>query len=226
MSVQPVLDLSMQPSHYQSLAAIRSALFAFFAGGFGYPNASQFERFASGVFWTEMRELIDLLGIRSEVCTKPSPTRAQSVIDLRVCYTALFDVCGSRPRVSLLERRYVDKIESEQSLWEDLLRFYRHFGLDFASGRTEENPDHLLLQLEFMHYMTFLEAGAPPKQRKSLQRAQHDFLDSHLGRWVNTLHEQLAKQATPGPYATLAKSLAEFVVHDHTYLDSQISERS
>ena len=72
---------------------------------------------------------------------------------MQVTYTQLFDVTSGTPLVSLLERRYGEK--PEQKLWENLLNFYSHFGLDFSQGYAVEQPDHLLTELGFMHYLSF-----------------------------------------------------------------------
>ncbi|MDD3652175.1 molecular chaperone TorD family protein, partial [Immundisolibacter sp.] len=133
-------------------------------------------------------------------------------------HTALFDAIGSRPRVALLEARH-DGAPPEQQLWEELLRFYRYFGLDFSTGGARERPDHLLTEVEFMHYLTFLEAGAPQANADAVRRAQADFLDRHLARWLPGLGAaltELGEQAAP--YGVLVDALARFVGADCAYL--------
>ena len=38
------------------------------------------------------------------------------------------------------------------------MRFYDFFGLSLSEGQREE-PDHLLTELEFLHYLAYQEAG-------------------------------------------------------------------
>ena len=130
-------------------------------------------------------------------------------------FTSLFDNCTGRPRVSVLERRHVRS--TEQTLWEDLLRFYNHFGLDFSHGGATEPPDHINLELEYMHYLSFLEAGAP-QDRTPFLLGQHDFMERHLSIWTNPFAENVEAEENNEPYGTLARMLAEFVEADFAHL--------
>lgn len=106
---------------------------------------------------------------------------------------------------------------TEPALWEDLLRYYRYFGLDFARRTGGAPPDHLLLELEFMHYLGFLET-ALAGSRDDLRRAQRDFLARHLARWTGALAARLAAQAADGPYGALSALLHDFVRADLQWL--------
>ena len=130
-------------------------------------------------------------------------------------FTSLFDNCTGRPRVSVLERRHVRS--TEQTLWEDLLRFYNHFGLDFSHGGATEPPDHINLELEYMHYLSFLEAGAP-QDRTPFLLGQHDFMERHLGIWTTSFAENVEAEEDNVPYGTLARMLTEFVQADFEHL--------
>ncbi|MCG2635003.1 MAG: molecular chaperone TorD family protein [Gammaproteobacteria bacterium] len=143
----------------------------------------------------------------------PTPNSRDAVSQ---SFTSLFDNCTGRPRVSVLERRHVRS--TEQTLWEDLLRFYNHFGLDFSQGGANEPPDHLNLELEYMHYLSFLEAGAP-QDRTPFQLGQHDFMERHLGVWSGAFADSVeAVEEDNQPYAMLARMLAEFAQADFEYL--------
>jgi len=67
-------------------------------------------------------------------------------------------------------------------VFEELMRFYSFFGLQRGEGA--EMPDHLSVELEFMHYLTHLESQATlePEGLDSLHRAQRDFLQRHVQR--------------------------------------------
>ena len=54
-------------------------------------------------------------------------------------------------------------------------------------------PDHLSVELEFMHFLTHLEneASGRPDDLASLYRAQHDFIARHLSRLMRGLKSGL-----------------------------------
>ena len=80
--------------------------------------------------------------------------------------------------------KYVDTGEQE------LLGFYRHFGLDFSRDYAGEQPDHLLTELAFIHYLSFLEAGARVG-KDNYRRGRRDFLSPHLDSYSEALCERL-----------------------------------
>jgi len=197
-------------------AAARSRMYALLTESFAYPTGEVAERLLKGHLIKDLRDV---------AATLPTPVTVPEVLSIatgenardetQIVYTGLFDVCTGRPAVSLLERRYGK--EPDQKLWEDLLRFYTLFGLDFSSGAPGENPDHLLLELEFMHYLSFLEAGTQGG-RDDLRRGQRDFLANHLGHWTGQFAEALAKEQSTGPYAALGGLLNDFVTTDMQHL--------
>lgn len=143
---------------------------------------------------------------------------------LGMTYTSLFDTLGRSPVVPLLERQFAGRLP-EQQLWEELLRFYRHFGLDFSEAGPRESPDHLLVELEFMQYLCFLEAGATDDASvQSLRRGQRDFLERHLVSWLGGLTEALTQAQEPAPFDLYAEALARFTAADLMRLQSAVDE--
>jgi DMSO reductase family type II enzyme chaperone len=107
-------------------------------------------------------------------------------------YTDAFDPAVNEKACSLRERTHTE--EDQSSLFEDLMRFYEFFGLKRAEHA--EMPDHLSVQLEFMHFLTHLEGKVAdqPDELASIRRAQHDFLGRHLVRLVKAVHDGLNSQ--------------------------------
>ncbi|MCL6553820.1 MAG: molecular chaperone TorD family protein, partial [Firmicutes bacterium] len=72
----------------------------------------------------------------------------------------------------------------------DVAGFYRAFGLEVGE-EVRERPDHISLELEFMHVLAYREAYARrhhgPDEVGLLADAQRAFLRDHLGRWVPAL---------------------------------------
>lgn len=97
-------------------------------------------------------------------------------------FNEAFDPSVCKTACSLREGSYADVDQS--ALFEELMRFYAFFGL----GREEraEMPDHLSVELEFMHFLAHLESRSAdePQALGSLARAQRDFLQRHLRRAV------------------------------------------
>ena len=140
------------------------------------------------------------------------------VSEAQETYSRLFDVGEKKPVISLLERRYTTI--SEQQLWEDLLRFYSHFHLDFSKGFSIEQIDHLSTELSFMHYLSFLEAGGGP-DKESIERGQRDFLSEHLLAFSVGILNKLKEHDDSSIYCGYSSILATFVEVDFQFLRLQ-----
>ncbi len=93
---------------------------------------------------------------------------------------------------------------------EELVRFYNFFGLRLSPGLM---PDHITVELEFMHFLAFKEAEARKTggDVDSHVRAQRDFLQRHLASWWPVLVAAV-KQQRPLPfYRALVALLARFL---------------
>ena len=129
--------------------------------------------------------------------------------DLQVEYTRLFDAGAAGPSCPLNGGVYLD--ERMQTL-EEMVRFYNHFGLT-AGEDFEELPDHITTQLEFMHFLCSGEDQHQSEQEDAAnyQRAQRDFLNRHLGKWIPQLAEQASEHKAQPFYQTLVSLLALFI---------------
>jgi len=139
--------------------------------------------------------------------------------DLKMVHTMNFDTGVAS--VSLHGRSY--STVGDRKLFEELFRFYEHFGLDFSSSTNEFWPDSLETELEFMHYLTYLE-GLTGDRAFEIKKAQRDFLARHLGPLVNGIQSVLNKTNVP-VYTHLTAQLAEFVNTDLEYLNESIGDR-
>jgi DMSO reductase family type II enzyme chaperone len=107
-------------------------------------------------------------------------------------FLAAFDPGASEGAVSLNEGAYANIDIS--SVFEELVRFYEHFGL--RRHEKAELPDHLSVELEFMHFLCELEVAASSngdanrEALRSLHAAQRDFLDRHLLRLLRGVREK------------------------------------
>ena len=187
----------------------RSGLYALLASYFLFPDINLLNLLASGDWRTQCNELVTLLPYPLAVA-EPGPVLEERAVSLT--FSRLFDVVQGLPAVSLLERRYgKGQTKTQKKLWEDLLRYYNHFGLEFAEAAAEGGPEH---------YLSFLQCGSGDAGG-DFRRAQRDFLTNHLGEWSSEF--ALAAQAEPDsePYSQVAKLLAEFIASDLLYLQTE-----
>lgn len=191
----------------------RCALYGLFARLLGYPDPDLAVELAGGSWIDEYRQLEELLTYRLKHPKYAADFTPTEVVHL---YTALFEVVQGLPAVAMVERRYGQE-KAQKQLWEDLLRYYSHFGLQFANVAAEGGPDHLVSELEFMHYLCFLQCGSGDPQG-DYQRAQRDFLTHHLGSWTGTFAQRTEQRSAGGVYTLVAGMMAGFVAADLRYL--------
>ncbi|MCK9285262.1 MAG: molecular chaperone TorD family protein [Rhodocyclaceae bacterium] len=122
-------------------------------------------------------------------------------------YIEAFDLAANSAATSLNEASYVDLDASV--LFEELVRFYEHFGL-----RRQENaelPDHLAVELEFMHFLCELEQAAAARGEavSAVNAAQRDFLDRHVLRLLNGVLSKFIDHE--GKAALLVRECLEFL---------------
>lgn len=147
-----------------------------------------------------------------------APLRAPARADLHMRYTALFE--SGRGALSLHESAF--SAVPKMKLWEELIRFYDHFGLRYQ-GHTERLwPDHLVVELELLHYLTFLETGLPGDPA-ALVRGQRDFIDRHLRAWLPKLAARLTQTPDAEPFAVLAAMLLAFLDAERAHLQGLLA---
>lgn len=206
--------LEVELSQHNRATAARSRCYRILSGMFGYPVDSLPEDFMLQAR-RELRESLDGLPFTVpaiESLANIGVSRGVSSENLAVTYSRIFDNCSGRPAVSLHEKDY--SRDETKFIWEELIRFYEHFGLNYDLGACKEWPDHICIQLEFLHYLTFLEAGAPDDMVDIYATAEADFLEKHVAEWIPKFSEKLRSVAEGTPYADLARVVAQFVEGD------------
>jgi DMSO reductase family type II enzyme chaperone len=127
--------------------------------------------------------------------------------DAAAAFLEAFDPAVAREACSLHEAAHAG--EHRSTLFEELVRFYAHFGL--ARRESAELPDHVGVELEFMHFLTAREAaaGARGEDVRGLRLAQRDFLARHLSRLAAAIAR--GAHAKHPHYAALGSALERFV---------------
>ncbi len=128
---------------------------------------------------------------------------------LPVEFTRLF-AAGENGPCCPLEGRCYGSAGMEAT--EDLVRFYDFFGLSLSEGQREE-CDHLLTELEFLHYLAYQEAAlaAAGEGTEGLMRAQRDFITRHPLAWVPVLRSRLTTHGSPRFFLELVGLLERFL---------------
>ena len=95
------------------------------------------------------------------------------------------------------------------ALFEELVRYYEHFGL--RRKEDAELPDHISVELEFMHFLCELEHHALLNGQEivSVKNAQRDFIDRHVKRLLQGLLQ--GRAGKEGDATELVKSCVDFV---------------
>lgn len=101
----------------------------------------------------------------------------------------------------------------------DIGGFFRAFGLEVAD---KERLDHISVELEFMHFLTYKEAYAltyhGPARARVCREAQQKFLQDHLGRWAPRFAQRLGRKAGQGYFGCLASLTDAFIAAECSFL--------
>lgn len=151
--------------------------------------------------------------------------------DVEAGFIRLFEAGPGDPPCPLIEGKYVTD-SNRRSIFEDLIRFYNHFGLSYAEGAHEDRPDHIIYELEFMHYLCFLtlRAGQQQKEAGDLLLAQRDFLEHHLFKWAGKLADRVNGVVGEVPedhagvfYNNIVGLLVRFIEGDYAHLNDRLT---
>ncbi len=94
---------------------------------------------------------------------------------------------------------------------------YEEAGLKFSKD-FREAPDHIAAELEFLHFLIFLEIEALEKEEWEAAldsiKLQELFLKDHLGAWVSAFTSNVEEHAETEFYKILARITRKFVQDD------------
>jgi DMSO reductase family type II enzyme chaperone len=138
-------------------------------------------------------------------------------------YSGLFEVGNDGPPVPIREDLQTGQRGGTR---EDIVRFYSFFGYRL-DDKFAWAPDHLSVELEFMHFLCYRESVAEPGEPTgalSYQLAQYDFSTRHLVNWVPTVAHAVAASAPDSLYARVLAAGRDFVCADHAWQASTVVE--
>ncbi len=150
----------------------------------------------------------------------PSPASGGTAERLAGDYSGLFEVGSSGAKVPVREE--LSDLAAEKTK-EETLRFYDFFGYTLAEDR-QWAPDHLSVQLEFMHYLSFRESRErDPEQLASYRLAQRDFLERHLCRWFPQVLAGVRRHAREPYWVAVFAALGAFLPADAEWLGRSVT---
>ena len=131
-------------------------------------------------------------------------------------FIAAFDPAVSNVACSLHESSYIKRAQSD--LFMELLRWYDYFGL--RRSPDAQLPDHVSVELEFMHFLTFQEHENLHDTEivLAMRRAQKDFLSRHLMPLASAIQE--ACQSDDEGCVGLVADLPDFLTEDLRLLNA------
>jgi DMSO reductase family type II enzyme chaperone len=136
-------------------------------------------------------------------------------------YSGLFEVGSNGPPVPIREDLHLNQ---PAGVREDIVRFYEFFGYGLQENFAW-SPDHLSIELEFMHFLCFQEVEMSNNDGDALsfQLAQSDFSERHLVNWVSGLATKIIEQQPDSIYGRLIAAMSEFLVKDFEWQAGTIS---
>ncbi len=97
----------------------------------------------------------------------------------------------------------------------DLSGFYKAFGVDISRDDNTNRWDHISVELEFLHFLTYKLAytteNGGDKEREICLAAKKKFLNAHLGRWIAAFSIAVEKKSPVAFYREIAGMTNEFV---------------
>ena len=100
----------------------------------------------------------------------------------------------------------------------DISGFYRAFGLEVLKDDTTNRWDHVAVELEFLHFLTYKQAYAienhGDEEQESCLTAKKKFLNAHIGRWIKAFSRAVESKSPSGFYRKAAKLASDFVHFD------------
>lgn len=206
----------------------RADLWSSIAAGFTDPfHRDRLALLASGGFRERCRRGAALLAEEASGMelgpgeARPADARPEEVFEafdaerpsLRTSYRKLFGLTALSLSCPACESEYLPSPDvNYRSQWmADAAGFYRAFGMDLASGRSER-CDHVVTEAEFLHLLLLQEAHARLKRdwegAAISSQARRKFFAEHVGWWVPALARLVTKRTSSRFYRALARLAA------------------
>lgn len=188
-------------------APSRMALYTHLVDLFVYPDDALLGSLREGTLARSISDAASSLPYALEPVTfEVSPDDAEPGLGSE--YIRLFDVPAGGTPCPL----YGGALGGDRrATMEDLLRFYRHFGLSVVHAPDRDLPDSVPTVLEFIGYLVSREQDRAASDIGSCRRAQRDVLERHLARWAPIIRSRVEALDPPASYRAATQLLDDFV---------------
>lgn len=210
------------PAPEDEVDILRSRFYALLARAFSFPTARLEE---------EQEELWSLAhAFCPELVPEPEAAPRIRAETLEPEYINRFDGVDRNSYCKPYEGLWFEG-DRAQRQWE-VKKFYRFFGLAPDPDR-REMPDHIAVELEFMHFLGYrylvckglasdeLAGGKDPNGPEHYLAAQRDFLERHLSRWLPAFRDRLIETEAPAFHVLAARVAACFVEADLEWVQTR-----
>ena len=189
---------------YESTAAARCGCYAIFSDLTASPHDVEpvLARGKASYVTDGLPYSLDVRGLLDEL-------RSMDTVQLKFEYSGIFEVGNDGPPVPIREDLQLGQLSG---LREDIVRFYDFFGYGLDE-KFAWAPDHLSVELEFMHYLCYQEASGAG-DILSFQLGQADFAERHLNNWVPKLAANVKNLRPDSFYCRVVEALREFLATD------------
>jgi len=114
-----------------------------------------------------------------------------------------------------------DHVFAQSHVMGDIAGFYKAFGVELSKD-VHERLDHLSVELEFMHFLTYKESYSRCHdgidKTEIVVDAQKKFIKNHIGRWVPLFCRMLAKKSDTGLFKLIADCMSEWMDFEVAFL--------
>ncbi len=98
----------------------------------------------------------------------------------------------------------------------DISGMYKAYGIAMEEDSTTSRWDHVAVELEFLHFLTYKLAYAienhSEEEQESCLSGKKKFLYAHIGRWIKAFTTSVVKK-TPEDFYRQAATLASLFIH-------------
>ncbi len=98
----------------------------------------------------------------------------------------------------------------------DISGMYKAYGIEMEEDTTTTRWDHVAVELEFLHFLTYKLAYSienhSEEQQESCLSGKKKFLYAHIGRWIKAFTTSVVKK-TPEDFYRQAATLASLFIH-------------
>lgn len=218
--------------------ASRIDMYAILADAYRYPDELTRAYVRNGEFRSHLIRIMGGLPYVVELSDEEQEllvySNESSDDDVEAEFIRLFEAGPGTPPCPLVEGLHLGKEDGRISIFKDLILFYNNFGLSYAEGSSAETPDHITYELEFLHYMAFLELKAHQKGNDvlPLQKAQKEFIERHPAKWIGIMADQVKSleadlrdginKGSVAFYRNVMVLTDRFIKHDLNYLTKLI----